>query len=111
LQHVDRRLIRKPRDATALGFVFGNFVNVRAEGHELHRKGSSDHGLARMQYLKSVGVLIVEAPLLKHSPNFLGGKFPRPFQQVVRHLGSSVGKAIKWLLRRVVDQILFGEAQ
>ena len=77
----------------------------------MHRKSSSDHGLARTQNLESVGVLIVEAPLLEHGPNLLGGKFPRPFEEVVRHLGSAVGKTIKWLLRRVIHQILFREAQ
>src|SRR5438094_7720538 len=73
------------------------------------RESSPDHGLSGIQDLEPVSVLIVEALFLKHGPNFLRREFASPFHEVVRNPWPAVGKAVKWLLRRVIHKFLFGK--
>src|SRR5204863_1764881 len=72
---------------------------------------SSDQWCFRMQYLKSIGVLVVEPLFFKNSPDFLRGEFARSFHQVLRDLGPAVGETFKVALCRVVGQVLLGECQ
>jgi len=64
-----------------------------------------------MQDLESVGVLIVETLFLKHLPNLFRGDIARPFQQIIGHLGTAVGKPVERGLRGVVGQVLPGKGE
>src|SRR6266478_5843094 len=80
LEHVDGGLIGQRSETALLGLGCGNPFYIRALRHELNSKCAPDHWFLGMQYLKSVGVLVVEPLLFKNSPDFLRGKLPRSFQ-------------------------------
>ena len=93
----------------SLRFLLRDVVNIGARGHKLHREYASDHGLARMQYVKSVGVLVVVFLLLQDRPDFFRRKITSPLHEFIGHLGPAIGKAIEGIIGSVFDQILLGE--
>ena len=111
LEHVDGRLIGQRPDTVFFGFGRSNLMHIGALGHELNSECSSDHWCFRMQDLKSVGVLVVKPLLFKNSPDFLRGKLPRTFQQILGHFWPAVGKTVERALRRIVGELLLGECQ
>src|SRR5438067_2966716 len=111
LQHIDRSLILQATDAVVFSFAFGNPIHVLAQRHELNRECTPNHGLAGMQYLKSVRVLVIEMLLLQDLPHFFRRQFTGALNQIVRHLRPAIGKAIEWIPRRVVSQLLLGKGE
>ena len=109
LQHVDRGLIRQLRNAAVFRLGFGDVFNVRAQRHELHRKRAADHGLARMQHLEAIGILIAKSFLFQDRPHLFRRQSPRSFDQVVGNFGAAVREPIEGILRGVVDQIRLGK--
>jgi len=95
-----------------LGFVLGDFIYILSPRHELHRECAAHHGLAGMQYLKSVCPLITKALfVVQRCPNFLGRETACSLDKTVWHLGTPIGKPVEWRLRRVIDQFLLGKRE
>src|SRR6267378_4988690 len=109
LEHVNSSLIGEIVQAALLGFVLGNFVDVSPQGHELYGEGTADHGLSRMQNLKPIRILVLEALLVETGPDFFGRQIASPLDHGIGHLGASIGEPVEWGFGCVVDQFLLGE--
>ena len=92
-----------------LRLSLGNVLYVRTQGHELDRESPARHGFPGMQYLESIGILIVKSFLLHNGPDLLGRQLTRSLDQIVRHLRATVGETVKRVRRGVIGQVLFGK--
>src|SRR5581483_11284573 len=95
LEHVDGELVRERRLPMRFGLGLRNSVNVGALRHKLDGEGASDHGLAGMKDLESVGPLVLVSLLLEFGPNFFGGEAAGTFQQSVRHFGTAIRETLE----------------
>src|SRR2546428_14093869 len=69
LQHVDGGLFHQARKAVLLGLCLGYAINIGAKGHELNSEGAPYHSFSRIQDLKAVRILNVEASVLENCPD------------------------------------------
>ena len=92
LQHVDGPRICRSLAIVLYSLLLNHFFNIGPSRHPNRGQRPAHQYLVRMNAIPAVFVLVIEARSAKRRPCFLEGDILHPIQNVIGHLGPSVGK-------------------